>query len=152
MAIKKMKQLTDENDGNESLNEFAQKVTYVQNSRYEYVTNNDRKYIKFSEVLSDSGGSYAVTQYVTICSGNIYRFCFYNSGATPSDEADKIFSDFKLMGFEENRMPSWLRIVFVLGIAAFSALSVAMLIGIIKEKRSKASDEAAKVEKNKISE
>ena len=119
----------------ETLSEFAQVVTSDNNSEFEYVTNNDRKYIKFSSVLSDSGGSYVMTQYVTICKGRIYRFCFYNSGKTVSSEADEVFADFKLLGFEESKLPGWLSVVFVLGIAAFTALSVAMIIGIIKEKR-----------------
>lgn len=118
-----------------SLNEFAQIVTSDNNTEFSYVTNNSRKYIKFSDTLTDSGGSYVMTQYVTICSGKIYRYCFYNSGEKEIAEADETFNNFKLLGFEEEKLPGWLSIVFVLCIAVFAGLSVALFIGIIREKR-----------------
>lgn len=118
-----------------SLNEFAQIVTADNNTEFSYVNNNNRKYIKFSDTLTDSGGSYVMTQYVTICGGKIYRYCFYNSGKTEIAEADETFNNFKLLGFEEKKLPEWFSIVFVLGIAVFAAISIALFVGIIREKR-----------------
>ena len=76
-----------------------------------------------------------MTQYVTICGGKIYRYCFYNSGKTEIAAADETFNGFKLLDFEEKKLPGWLSIVFVLGIAVFAAISIALFVGIIREKR-----------------
>lgn len=134
-----------------SLNEFAQVVTADNNAAFSYVTNNNRKYIKFSETLSDSGGSYVMTQYVTICGGKIYRYCFYNSGKTEIAAADETFNGFKLLDFEEKKLPGWLSIVFVLGIAVFAAISIALFVGIIREKRlEKAKAEGERLPENAL--
>lgn len=130
----------------EALNNLSQRLTSNQNSEFQYVTNNKRKYIKFSDVLSDSGGSYVMTQYITIKNGRFYKLCFYNSGELQDDEADAVFNQFKLSEKKEAKLPPWLTVVFVLAVALFTALSVAMVIGIIREKHQKATKNAELVD------
>ena len=119
----------------EALNEFSQTITSKNNSPFEYVTNSGRQYVKFSETLKDSGGDYTATQYVTVCEGKIYRFCFYNSGLQESEQADEMFSRFKLLGFEAKKLPEWVGIALIFGIAIFASVSVAMVFGIIKQRK-----------------
>lgn len=126
---------------NEQLTEFMNAVSDDEND-CEIVTNGERKYITLKDTLSDSGGVYTVTQYITICDSQTFYLSCYNEGNDTSDEIENIFKSFTLNASQtrqaDNIDDNNLFIFIILGIAVFAIVALVMLIGIIKSfKKSK---------------
>lgn len=95
-----------------------------------------RKFAVIAETLTDSGGKYTVTQYITVCGGKSYYLSCYNNGEGTSDTVKAAFESFSIT--EEAEQPfKWINVAIVFGIAAFAVISVVMIIGIIKASKIK---------------
>lgn len=118
----------------EQLGEFMSAVSDDEESTCTIVVNNGRKYIMVKDTLKDSGGVYTVTQYITICSGQTFYLSCYNQGETTSAEIQSIFKTLSLntVNKEKENHFDFTNIIIIVGIVLFSAISVVMIIGIIK--------------------
>lgn len=97
--------------------------------------NKGRTFIVMQKTLSDSGGIYTVTQYITICDGKTYHLSCYNPSTQTSDTIKTIFESFSLNGKSKtttqqshNSSP----ILFILLIAVFSVIAFITIISIIR--------------------
>lgn len=102
---------------------------------------NGISFITFSETHNDSGGTYTATQYITVFEGDIYRLSCYNQGDKQSDEMKNIFSTLKLNGETRHSIPLWQTLLIIAGIAVFAAVAAAMIIGIIKDRKTPDTEE-----------
>ena len=112
------------------LNEFI-KAVGGENSN-ELVQNGSRKFVKIQSTLTDSGGDYTVTQYITIANGKTYYLACYNEGSGESAQINEIFKSFSLSSLQtaaeemKVKMP-W----YIAGIALFSVATAAGAIRVI---------------------
>lgn len=98
--------------------------------------NKGRTFIVMQKTLSDSGGIYTVTQYITICDGKSYHLSCYNPGTQTSDTVKSIFESFSLnvengeVNTQEIKtLPPWF---FITSIAVFLLASIITAISIIR--------------------
>ena len=115
------------------LNEFISAIDNNNIGNANVVFNNDRKFISVKSTRLDSGGTYTVTQFITICNNKTFYFSGYNDGEDTSDEIISAFKSFTLQEIPIDTpnctVPSTLIIV---GIIAFSILAIVMIVGIVK--------------------
>lgn len=118
----------------EQLRDFIDAVSDKTESSCEVVMCGGRKYISVTDVLKDSGGIYTVTQYITICSGQTFYLACYNDGEGTSSQVKSIFENFSLktVNAENTYNFTLLKILIGIGILIFTAISVVMIIGVIK--------------------
>lgn len=109
---------------------------------YETVTANSKivkkqsfKYLKYSEKLTDSGGVYTVTQFVTVYDGKIYRFSVSYTNAQGEGFDEEIFDGFELKEKRENN--SLLKTLLIAGVLVFSAVIIFAVVGIVKSYKDK---------------
>ncbi len=119
----------------DELKEIANELVN-ENAGYAFEEKDGCIYIVIAETLSDSGGTYTVTQYCTVKDGVLYRLSFYTSGTVVPDTVYEAFETFRIIG-EDDGLPIWVTLLIVVGIAAFAALAVWMVIGIAKERAAK---------------
>lgn len=122
----------------DALDEFVNAVSDDGDNAADIITTGDRKYIRTKSTLKDSGGTYTVTQYVTICNNKTFYFSGYNEG---DDTSDVIKSAFESFSIDETTSSTpnlkLYNALIIVGIALFSTISVIMIIGIIKAKKIK---------------
>ncbi len=125
--------LLDEN----GLREFKEAVS-DDNERAFYTESADgRKFIAVKNTLQDSGGTYTVTQYITICDSQTFYLSCYNEGEDTSAEINAVFKSFSLNSVQTEQPDNSLNILIIVGIAVFSIIAVIMIIGIIKTQSKK---------------
>ena len=127
-AVNDISQLTDAD-----LIEFANSFD---KSSDNIVVNNDRKFVLVKHTRKDSGGSYTVTQYVTICNHKTFYFAGYNDGEDTSDEIISAFESFKLNEVKakpESNNNVYL-IIINIGVVIFGVVAIVMIVGIIRLK------------------
>lgn len=118
----------------EALSEFMSAVSEEDESSCEVVVNNGRKYIVVKDTLKDSGGTYTVTQYITICDSKTFYLSCYNEGEDTSAEIKSVFESFSLAESREQAEDYTLPLIYIIiGIIIFAVIAVVMLIGIIKK-------------------
>ncbi len=117
---------------NEQTNEFVSAFAARREVEPRLVENGGRKYIEVVETLTDSGGVYTSTQYITVCGGKSYYLSFYNSGEKTSQEVREIFASFTLNAPKQSASSS-VTIVLIIGIVISAALAVFAVVGIIKK-------------------
>lgn len=123
---------------NEALSEFMSAVSEEDENSCEVVVNNGRKYIVVKDTLKDSGGTYTVTQYITICDSKTFYLSCYNEGEDTSAEIKSVFESFSLAENHEQAEDYTLPLIYIIiGIIVFAVIAVVMLIGIIKKTTSK---------------
>lgn len=100
----------------------------------EIIDSDGRKFAKTVEVLKDSGGIYACTQYVTVAGGRIYVITCYNPSDKTSEEVEKIFSTFTARDMT-TRLESykWQKKWIVPGVIATCAVVGVCVVGILKK-------------------
>ena len=117
------------------LTAFASAISEEDDSPAQLVENNGRKYLCVKDTLSDSGGVYTVTQYITICNNKTFYFAGYNPGENTSSEIDTIFKSFHLQetnnsNNDTNKYFIWINC----GVVLFGAVAIISIIGIIRVK------------------
>ncbi len=119
----------------EKLNEFM--VSVCGENSGEITTISDRKFIVTKNTLTDSGGIYTVTQYITVCGGNSYYLSCYNSGEDTSDTVKNIVSSFRIHELEaqDGNVFAGFNILIIAGIILFLVIAVIMIMGIIKNSK-----------------
>lgn len=114
------------------LTEFANSFGENGNS---IVVNNGRKFVIVKHIREDSGGTYTVTQYITICNNKTFYFAGYNDGENTSKEITAAFESFKLSEIKtEPERNNIYPIIINVGIVIFGIIAIVMIIGIIKLK------------------
>lgn len=123
----------------EALAEFVNAVSDDGDNTADIITNGDRKYICTKNTLKDSGGTYTVTQYITICSNKTFYFAGYNDGEDTSPEIKNAFESFYLTEKQEQTKDYTLPLIYIItGIIVFTVIAVIMIVGIIRNlKKSK---------------
>ncbi len=121
----------------EKLNEFMASVCGEGGG--ELTTISDRKFIVTKKTLTDSGGVYTVTQYITVCGGNSYYLSCYNSGEEASDTVKEIVSTFKLneIPSDDGNILTGYNILIISGILLFFVVGCAMIVGIVRATKKK---------------
>lgn len=128
----------------EALTEFVNAVSDGGDNTADVITNGDRKYIFTKNTLKDSGGTYTVTQYITICNNKTFYFAGYNDGDDTSAEVKSAFESFSVN--EVLPAPANFELYSTLiigGIVLFSIIAVVMILGIIKAKNRSPKEENA---------
>lgn len=87
------------------------------------VENNGIKFLKYQENLSDNGGEYTVTQYVTVYNSKTYRLSVFVSGEEQSDLSDTVFNSFSLKQNSDTLSPL-VKIFIIVGIVIFAVIIV----------------------------
>ena len=85
----------------EEIERLVPDITGVSSDGCEIVNKNGQKFIRCVSPLSDSGGSFFLTQYITVANGKNYILSFY----TPSEDGDfteKIFKTYDRGDFLKN--------------------------------------------------
>lgn len=97
------------------------------------VKSGGREYAVISEVLSGDSDAYTVTQYITVCGGKTYYLSCYNEGEGTSGAVEEIFSSLSLYGENttDKKVDRTLAAI-VIGIVAFAAMAVIMVIGLYR--------------------
>ena len=114
------------------LKEFLNAVSNDGENDCEIVENGGRKFIKTKDTLVDSGGTYTVTQYITICNNKTFYLSCYNEGDDTSAQTEEIFKNFSLNTVSDEPADNKLYVFIIAGIVVFSLLSLIMIIGLIK--------------------
>ena len=126
--------------------ELAESIS-SENASFTMDSSNQRKYIKSVRGLSDSGGRYISSQYVTVMDGYIYQLSVYEAWDDEDYErkAPKIFEGLVLYPqSDEHSVPLLVTIGFVLLVALFTAVFAVTLVGLIKNRKSKKIPENSK--------
>ncbi len=99
------------------------------------VENNDRKFVVIKSRLKDSGGTYTVTQYVTIANNKTYYLSCYNDGEDISKQIEDVFKSFSIT-LPDIDVPDFAtqKLIVYIGIALFSVIAIVMIISILKSK------------------
>lgn len=87
------------------------------------VENNGIKFLKYKENLSDNGGEYTVTQYVTVYNSKTYRLSVFVTGEEQSDLSDTVFNSFSLKQNSDALSPL-VKIFIIVGIVIFAVIIV----------------------------
>ena len=117
----------------DQLAEFMSAVSENGNTNSEIAVSGGRKYIKVKDTLKDSGGTYTVTQYITICSNQTFYLSCYNEGSDTSPQVQTVFESFLLKSkAEEKPNANHIDILITAGILLFSVLAVIMIISLSK--------------------
>lgn len=85
----------------EEIERLIPNITGISSDGCEIVDKNGQKFIRCGSSLSDSGGSFFLTQYITVASGKNYILSFY----TPSEDRDfteSIFDTYDCGDFLKN--------------------------------------------------
>ena len=94
------------------------------------IKSQNSKYLKYSEKLTDSGGEYTVTQFITVYDKKTYRFSVSYTAKQGENFDDEVFNGFKLK--EKEEAPSIFKTLVIFGILVFSALIIFAAVGIFK--------------------
>lgn len=81
------------------------------------------KFLKFEEKLTDTGGEYIVTQYVTVYGGKTYRLSVFVTGEQQDGLTDKVFNSF-VLNQNTDALPPLVKIFIIVGIVIFSVIIV----------------------------
>ncbi len=98
----------------------------------------EQPFIAISEKLSDSGGEYVSTQYITVKNGNIYQLSCYNKGDKVSEEIDNVFSSLR---FSKSDNFTWLYTMIILASIILGGVIIIMIKGIVGDLKKQENDE-----------
>ncbi|MBQ6717587.1 MAG: hypothetical protein IJN22_01695 [Clostridia bacterium] len=119
-----------------ALGEFMSAVSEEDENSCEVILNNGKKFIVVKDTLKDSGGTYTVTQYITICDNKTFYLAGYNEGDQTSQEIEKIFKSFEINGTLPQSNDYNLPLIYVIaGIILFTVLALFMIVGIVNNVR-----------------
>lgn len=86
------------------------------------VRNNSVKFLKYEETLTDNGGEYTVTQYVTVYNGKTYRLSVF-IGGQEKNLSDTVFESLTFNQLNEGLSPLT-KIFIIVGIVIFAVIIV----------------------------
>lgn len=92
-------------------------------------------YIKTEQLLSDSGGTYLSSQYITVKNGKIYQFSIYSEGQTENEKAKKSLENFTFKK-ETVKVDNSKKIIVGCVFGVLLIIIVIMIMGIIKDIKS----------------
>lgn len=119
------------------LSAFIAAISEDSESPAQLVENNGRKYLYIKDTLSDSGGVYTVTQYITICNNKTFYFTGYNPGEDTSNDINTMFESFTLkeIVLQNDLSPSkkfdWKYFWIYAGVAIFGVVAVISIVSLI---------------------
>lgn len=111
------------------LTAFVDAVSEDSDTPATLVENNGRKFLCVKDTLTDSGGVYTVTQYITICNNKTFYFAGYNPGENTSDEISTMFKSFNLQDTQTITEPSFFLVNA--GVAIFGVIAILSVISIV---------------------
>ena len=96
------------------------------------------KYIKLRRSLSDSGGVYTATEYITVCSGKLYTVDISVSKIVSQDNTEELFEGISITdnaNAKAQRKNIFYVVLIVIGIAVLSAVTVILGFTVIRDIR-----------------
>lgn len=133
------------------LSEFVAAISEDSDNPAQIIENGGRKYLCVKDTLSDSGGVYTVTQYITIFDSKTFYFAGYNPGEDTSDDIIAMFKSFQLQDTsdevqnttEQTAALNRQYIFINCGVVLFGIVAIISITGIIrlKLKSNKETDE-----------
>lgn len=129
----------------DGLREFKEAVSADNENAFFTESADGRKFIAVKSTLQDSGGTYTVTQYITICNNKTFYFSGYNEGSDTSDDINSAFKSLALREIPVDTNYDTYITLIIIGIVIFSALAIFLVIDII---RLKSKNNSIKVQKN----
>lgn len=129
----------------DGLREFKEAVSADNENAFFTESADGRKFIAVKSTLQDSGGTYTVTQYITICNNKTFYFSGYNEGSDTSDDINSAFKSLTLREIPVDTNYDTYITLIIIGIVIFSALAIFLVIDII---RLKSKNNSIKVQKN----
>ncbi len=92
-------------------------------------------FIKTEQLLSDSGGTYLSSQYITVKNGKIFQFSIYSEGQTENEKAKKSLENFTFKK-ETAKVDNSKKIIVGCVFGVLLIIIVIMIMGIIKDIKS----------------
>lgn len=127
-------------ESNSRVKKFAKNLVGTKDLEYEIYQNDAKKYIMLKGVEEDAGGSYVVTQFVTVYNGKVFNISFYNADGM-TDKEYKILNTFDIIETNfPSKMPVFIVILVAIGIAVLICLIIAMIWGLVHKKSKTADD------------
>ncbi|HCH28489.1 MAG TPA: hypothetical protein DEW35_03170 [Ruminococcaceae bacterium] len=113
---------------------FARNLTGGSSLDYGIYERDARKYIVLKGEEKDAGGSYFVTQFITVYNGKVFNISFFNnSGMT--DKEYKILDTFEIKEASfPTKQPVIIVIFLAVGIALLTCLIIFMIWGLVHKK------------------
>lgn len=109
----------------------------------EILKKGEQKFIRQQLRLSDSGGEYLLTRYITVEAQKYYVLTFYTQAGVKTDYIETVFSSFSLSGSSEQgpeKTSPWMQILPPVLIALFSAGAGVILFLLIRDIRKPPAD------------
>lgn len=97
----------------------------------EIITKGAQKFLKASLSLSDSGGNYTLTKYVTVAQGKNYTLSFYTSKGENSEYIEEVFKTFTCDDFLKESNTNQNKFLLLIIIA--SAVAVFILFTFLRD-------------------
>ena len=142
------------NKSNSRVKKFARNLIGDKNLEYEIFDRDAQKYIVLKGTEKDAGGSYFVTQFITVYNGRVFNISFYNT-AGMTDKEYKILDSFEMKDANfPSKQPVIIVIFVAVGIALLTCLIIFMIWGLVHKKGTTADapvnqDEAEQTETKK---
>ena len=122
---------------NKFVKKFGKDLVGDTNQKYEIYYRDARKYVKISNKETDNGGEYYVTQFITVCNGEVFNISFFGDKGITAKEK-KILDTFEVKEATiPSKKPVYIVIVCAVSIALLVCLVVYMLWGLIMRARTK---------------
>lgn len=121
----------------QGLSTFVEAISEDADAPAQVIENNGRKFLCVKDTLTDSGGIYTVTQYVTICNNKTFYFAGYNPGEDTSDEIKTMFKSFNLKEITQQKDNTsnwgfdWKYFLINSGVVVFGVITILSIIGIV---------------------
>lgn len=139
IRISAVKSKFSENVGNISLLDdgnilsIAPDITGLDKSQCEIVKNGGQKFIRTEESLSDGGGEYVLTRYITVADEQVYTLAFYTSKSENTDYTETVFKSFKSPDFltDTSKDKNGFTLIAVICVLSFAA--VAVIISFVRD-------------------
>lgn len=113
----------------EGLSLFAESLS--SGADYTVLETENTAFLKFTAVLSDSGGDYVSTQYVTLSGGKVYQLSCYNSGNAEAPCVTAAAESFSVVTDTASDLRQ--KLLFAAVLLALAGVITVMVIGIIKD-------------------
>lgn len=115
----------------EDISDLSAELIGEENTQAEIITKSAQKFLKATLSLSDSGGNYTLTKYVTVAQGKNYTLSFYTSEGESIEYIEDVFETFTSDDFlkESNTNEN----KFLLLIIIASAVAVFILFTFLRD-------------------
>lgn len=108
----------------------------------EIIEKDGQKFIKTLKALSDSGGDYSVTSYITVAAKKDYVLSFYTASGASADYTDEVFDNLSSEDFyKEADKKSYFGYVIIAAIALLALGSAYIIFTLIRDIKSDRKEE-----------